>query len=61
MVVTRGLSRNREENEAEDRYHKFIDAEDMGVVVYTPLDVTDPLKFIDPTKNKKIYEGYKNV
>lgn len=61
MVVTRGLSRNREENDAEDRYHKFIDAEDVGVVVYTPLDVMDPTKFIDPAKNKTIYEGYKKV
>ncbi len=61
MVVTRGLSREREENETEDRYHKFIDVEDMGIVVYTPLDVTDPSKFIDPVQNKLIYEKYKMV
>jgi hypothetical protein len=25
-----------------------IDIEDMGLVVYTPLNITDPNNFIDP-------------
>ena len=59
--MVRGVSVNRKENLPEDRYHKYIDNEDMGLVVYTPLDITDPKQFIDPEKNKTIYDSYKKV
>ena len=36
MTVVRGLSANRHENKEEAYYHKFVDAEDMGLVIYTP-------------------------
>jgi len=61
MVMVRGVSVNRQENYPEDQYHKYIDNEDMGLVVYTPLDITDPKKFIDPEKNKTMYDSYKKV
>lgn len=61
MVFVRGVSINRAENLAEDQYHKYIDNEDMGLVVYTPLEVTDPRNFINPEKNKTMYDSYKKV
>ncbi len=61
MVFVRGVSVNRSENFAEDQYHKYIDNEDMGLVVYTPLNITDPKNFIDPEKNKTMYDSYKKV
>lgn len=61
MVLVRGLSRNRKDNLDEDQYHKFEDIEEMGIVVYTPNEITDTRNFIDPTRNKIIYEGYKKV
>ena len=61
MVMVRGVNVNRSENLAEDKYHKFIDHEDIGLVVYTPLDITNPKSFIDPIRNKTMYDSYKNV
>ena len=59
--MVRGVSVNRKENFAEDQYHKFLDNEEMGLVVYTPLEITNPKNFIDPTKNKTLYDCYKKV
>ena len=56
MVMVKGLSVNREENASEKEYHKWIDIEDMGLVIYTPLDITNPENFIDPEKNKHMYD-----
>ena len=61
MVMVRGVSANRAENLPENQYHKYIDNEDMGLVVYTPLNITDPKQFIDPEKNKTMYDSYKHV
>jgi hypothetical protein len=33
----------------------------MGLVIYTPLSLTDPIAFIDPIKNKTIYEPYRKM
>lgn len=33
----------------------------MGIVIYTPLEITDPENFIDPAKNEKMYDGYRKV
>ena len=46
MTVVRGLSVIREENRQEDAYHRFLDIDDMGLVIYTPLEVTDEKNFI---------------
>jgi len=31
----------------------------MGLVIYTPLNLTDPASFIDRKTNKNIYDPYK--
>lgn len=59
--MVRGVSINRKENAAENQYHKYIDNEDMGLVIYTPLEITEPKNFINPEKNKTIYDSYKKV
>lgn len=41
IAVIRGLSVNREENMSYDQYHYWRDIEDMGIVVYTPLGISD--------------------
>ena len=33
----------------------------MALVIYTPKYLTNPLEFIDPDKNKTIYDDYKKV
>ena len=33
----------------------------MGLVVYTPNYLSDPLEFINPDKNKTIYDEYTKV
>lgn len=55
-VIVRGLKIDRSANGSEHDYHVFKDSEDMGVVVYTPLRVTDSENFVDPVKNKTIYD-----
>lgn len=37
------------------------DIDDMGLVVYTPRYLSDPLEFINPEKNKTIYDSYRKV
>ena len=37
MTVIRGLSVNREENGLESEYKVFVDIDDMGLVIYTPI------------------------
>jgi hypothetical protein len=54
--MIRGLSVNREENAVEDLYHKWVDIEDMGLVIYTPLSVSDPDIFSNPETNKTVYD-----
>jgi len=61
MVVVRGLSVNRAENKNSDRYHRYIDIENMGLVIYTPLEITNPDNYIDPKLNKIIYNEYKKA
>lgn len=39
MVMVRGLSIDRSENDTPKAYHKWVDIEDMGLVVYTPNSV----------------------
>ena len=34
---------------------------DMGIVIYTPIDITNPDSFADPERNKTIYDGYNKV
>ena len=31
----------------------------MGIVIYTPNEITNPESFIDPEKNKTMYDSYK--
>lgn len=33
----------------------------MGLIVYTPRYLSDPSEFIDPEKNKTMYDDYKKV
>ncbi len=61
MAVIKGLHSIREKNNAESAYHKWVDIEDMGVVIYTPLEITNPDNFIDPEKNKTMYDNIANV
>lgn len=61
MVMVRGLSVDRKDNLNQDDYHMWKDIDDMGLVVYTPKYLTDPLEFIDPDRNKTIYDDYKKV
>ncbi len=61
MVLVKGLDVDREVNKSEESYHKYIDIEDMGLVVYTPLEVTDPNNFIDPKKNQGMYDHHAKV
>ena len=46
--MVRGLNVEREENKNPSDYHKWVDIEDMGLVVYTPNNITNPQSFIDP-------------
>ncbi len=48
MVMIRGLNVDRSQNGTIDQYHKYIDIDDMGVAIYTPLHITDPRSFVDP-------------
>lgn len=61
MIMVRGLSVVRDENGPESSYHKYVDIEDMGLVIYTPLELQDPNNFIDPEKNKTMYDDQKKV
>jgi hypothetical protein len=61
MVLVKGLSIVREENREESAYHKWVDIEDMGIVIYTPLELTNPENFIDPEKNKHMYDDVAKV
>jgi hypothetical protein len=51
MIVVRGLSVVRSENFSENEYHKYVDIDDMGLVIYTPKILEDPSKFVDPKAN----------
>lgn len=61
MTLIKGLSAVRSENRTEKDYHKFSDADDMGLIIYTPLEVTNPENFIDPEQNKKMYDNFDKV
>ena len=41
MVIVRGLSVIRKDNLPNDQYHKHIDIKDMGIVIYTPLSISE--------------------
>lgn len=58
MLMVRGLSVNREENLSYKDYHTYKDIDDMGLAVFTPNYLTNPDEFIDPEKNKTIYDEY---
>lgn len=45
--MIRGLSVDRSKNLSQNEYHMWKDIDDMGLVVYTPRYLTDPLEFID--------------
>ena len=36
MAIIRGLNIDRSLNKKESEYHRYIDIEDMGLVIYTP-------------------------
>ncbi|KAL4504165.1 hypothetical protein ABPG72_021003 [Tetrahymena utriculariae] len=61
MVMVRGLSIDRSKNLSQNDYHMWKDIEDMGLVVYTPRYLSNPDEFINPEKNKTIYDDYKKV
>lgn len=58
-VMIRGLSIKRSENGKETDYHVMNDIEQMGLVSFTPMGLTDPddERFIDPKLNQKAYEN----
>lgn len=64
----RGLGLEREKNGTHADYHLFTDDEELvrifsppfdyqGLVIYTPNSLMNPDNFINPEKNKKMYEG----
>jgi len=61
IVLVKGLNVDRDTNKDESAYHKFIDIEDMGMVIYTPLEVTDPNNFVDPKQNQQMYDHHAKV
>lgn len=61
LAVIKGLSVQRDENREENAYHKWVDIEDMGLVIYTPHEYADPNNFIDPKKNKSMYDDNAKV
>jgi hypothetical protein len=61
MVIVKGLNVERDENREEGAYHKYVDIEDMGVVIYTPLEIQDPKNFVDPKQNQKMYDDHAKV
>lgn len=61
MVVVKGLNVERDENRDEKAYHKYVDIEDMGLVIYTPLEIQDPANFVDPKQNQKMYDDHAKV
>ena len=57
--MVRGLSMDRAENKAPREYRKSMEHKDVGLVTYTPKNLTEMNEdFIDPVKNKTIYENY---
>lgn len=56
MIMVRGLDIDRSKNRPQDEYHVFKDIDDMGVVIYTPNYLSNPESFVDPERNKTIYE-----
>lgn len=61
LAVIKGLNVDREQNKEETAYHKWVDIEDMGLAIYTPHEFADPNNFIDPNKNKTMYDDYAKV
>ena len=61
MIMVKGLNMDRDMNKDENDYHKYIDIDDMGMVIYTPLEITDPNNFIDPKKNQRMYDDHAKV
>jgi hypothetical protein len=61
MAVVRGQSVQRDQNLSEEQYHQYVDLEDRGLVIYTPLTLTEPENFIDPNSNKTIYNSYRKA
>ena len=59
--MVKGLSIERDDNRDETAYHKYIDIDDMGLVIYTPLEITEPGNYIDPTQNQKMYDDHAKV
>lgn len=61
MILVRGLDVEREKNLSYEEYHEYKDIDDMGMVIYTPHSLSNPLNFIDPETNENIYDPYKKV
>lgn len=61
IVMIKGLSVVRSENAGESEYHKFMDIDEMGVMIYTPHAIQNPENFVDPEQNKTMYEGFNKV
>ena len=59
--MVRGLDVDRSKNHSRKEYHEFKDIDDMGIIVYTPLHLSNPESFIDPETNEGIYDDYKKV
>ena len=60
-VLVRGLDTDRSLNGSRKDYHLYKDIDDMGLVIFTPLLLTDAQNFIDPEKNKTIYDPYRKM
>lgn len=56
MAMIRGLFTDRTKNRPLTDYHVHKDNEEIGLTIYTPKYLTQPDEFIDPKRNKVIYE-----
>lgn len=53
---------DRDENQSPKDYIKFAEPDEVGLVTFTPKHITDNNEnFIDPKKNKNVYEGYEKM
>lgn len=57
--MLRGLSLDRNQNKEPKQYIKYAESDEVGLITYTPKYVTENNQnFIDPNKNKNVYDGY---
>ena len=60
--MVRGLSMVRDENKPVDDYIKYTEEQEVGLLTYTPKYITEGgQEFIDPKKNKTVYDGYEKM